>query len=156
MLTILHFSCVWDQLSNMSISPLLFCNVFDMCILLLILWRNPDQHTDFFPFSNFSLTTVLWNWCYKPCTYSFGEGNGNPLQGSCQKNPTDRRTQWAMVHGVAKSWTWLSGWACACTHTHMWTHTHTHAHAHTHTLFCRTHNRVLKWLLTWHVPPLDP
>ena len=29
-----------------------------------------------------------------------GEGNGNPLQYSCEKNPTDRGTWQATVHGV--------------------------------------------------------
>ena len=33
------------------------------------------------------------------------EENGNPLQYSCSENPMDRGTWWAMVHGVAKSWT---------------------------------------------------
>ena len=28
-----------------------------------------------------------------------GEGNGNPLQYSCQENPMDRGTWWATVHG---------------------------------------------------------
>ena len=37
-----------------------------------------------------------------------GEGNGNPFQYSCLKNPMDRGAWWAIVHGVAKSWTWLS------------------------------------------------
>ena len=34
-----------------------------------------------------------------------GEGLGNPLQNSCLKNPMDRGAWWAIVHGVAKSWT---------------------------------------------------
>ena len=34
-----------------------------------------------------------------------GEGNGNPVQYSCLKNPMDRGTWWATVHGVAKSQT---------------------------------------------------
>ena len=38
-----------------------------------------------------------------PCRW-----NGNPLQYSCLENPMDRGTWWAAVHGVAKSWTWLS------------------------------------------------
>ena len=38
-----------------------------------------------------------------------GEGNGNPLQYSCLENNMDRRAWWAKVHGVAKSWTQLSG-----------------------------------------------
>ena len=37
-----------------------------------------------------------------------GEGNGNPLQGSCLENPMDRGTWQATVHGVAKSWARLS------------------------------------------------
>ena len=45
---------------------------------------------------------------------SLGEGNGNPLQYSCLENPMDRRAWWAVVHGVAKGWAWLSYWA--------WTH----------------------------------
>ena len=31
-----------------------------------------------------------------------GGGNGNPLQCSCLKNPTDRGAWWAIVHEVAK------------------------------------------------------
>jgi len=37
-----------------------------------------------------------------------GGGNGNPLQYSHLGNPTDRGAWWATVHGVVKSWTWLS------------------------------------------------
>ena len=37
-----------------------------------------------------------------------GEGNGDPLQYSSLENPMDRRAWWAVVHGVAKSWTRLS------------------------------------------------
>ena len=36
-----------------------------------------------------------------------GEGNGDPLQYSCLGNPMDRRTWWAVVHGVEKSQTQL-------------------------------------------------
>ena len=38
-----------------------------------------------------------------------GEGNGFPFQYSCLENPTDRGAWWDTVHGVAKSWTQLSG-----------------------------------------------
>jgi len=34
-----------------------------------------------------------------------GEGNGNPLQYSCLRNPVDRGVWWAIVHGVTKSQT---------------------------------------------------
>ena len=30
------------------------------------------------------------------------EGNGNPFQDSCLKNPTDRGDWWPTVHGVTK------------------------------------------------------
>ena len=33
------------------------------------------------------------------------EGNGNPLQYSCQENSMNRRTWWASVHGFTKSQT---------------------------------------------------
>ena len=33
---------------------------------------------------------------------SFGEGNGNPLQYSCLKNPTDRGAWQATVNGVTR------------------------------------------------------
>ena len=37
-----------------------------------------------------------------------GEGNNNPLQYSCLKNPMDGGAWWATVHGVAKSQTRLN------------------------------------------------
>ena len=37
-----------------------------------------------------------------------GEGNGNSLQYSCLEDSMDRETWQAIVHGVAKSQTWLS------------------------------------------------
>ena len=37
-----------------------------------------------------------------------GEGSGNPLQYSCLDNSMDGGAWWAIVHGVAKSWTRLS------------------------------------------------
>jgi len=37
-----------------------------------------------------------------------GEGNGNPLQYSCLKNPMEGGAWWATVHGAEKSWTQLS------------------------------------------------
>ena len=38
-----------------------------------------------------------------------GEGNGTPLPCSCLENALDGVAWWAAVHGVAKSWTRLSG-----------------------------------------------
>ena len=42
-----------------------------------------------------------------------GEGNGNPLQYSCLENSMDGGAWWATIHGVAKSWTQLSGFISA-------------------------------------------
>ena len=36
-----------------------------------------------------------------------GEGNGNPLQGSCLENPRDSGAWWGAVYGVAQSQTQL-------------------------------------------------
>ena len=36
-----------------------------------------------------------------------GEGNGNPLQSSCLKNPRDGGAWWAAIYGVAQSQTRL-------------------------------------------------
>ena len=41
--------------------------------------------------------------------FSHYDLNGNPLQYPCLENLMDRGAWWAAVHGVAKSWTWLSG-----------------------------------------------
>ena len=40
-----------------------------------------------------------------------GVGNGNLLQYSCLENSMDRGAWWAIVHGVAKSWSQLRNWA---------------------------------------------
>ena len=37
-----------------------------------------------------------------------GKGNGNPFRYSCLENPMDREAEWTTVHGVMKSWTWLT------------------------------------------------
>ena len=36
-----------------------------------------------------------------------GEGNGNPLQGSCLENPRDGGAWWAAVYGITQSQTQL-------------------------------------------------
>ena len=48
-----------------------------------------------------------------------GEGNGNPLQGSCLENPRDGGAWWASVHGVTQSRTqlkWLSSSSSSSLH----------------------------------------
>ena len=39
---------------------------------------------------------------------SSGGGNDSSLQYFCLENPMDRGVWWATVHGITKSWTWLS------------------------------------------------
>ena len=41
---------------------------------------------------------------------SSGEENSTQLEYSCLENFMDRGSWWATVHGVAKSWTWMSEW----------------------------------------------
>ena len=63
-----------------------------------------------------------------------GEGNGNPLQGSCLGDPMDRGAWWATVRGVAKSCTRLSN-----EHFLSAGHTNHFQQGHTHVLrgYCR-------------------
>ena len=59
--------------------------------------RELSDTTEWLPF-HFSLSCI-------------GEGNGNPLQCSCLKNPRDGGAWWAAVYGVTQSQTrlkWLS------------------------------------------------
>ena len=46
------------------------------------------------------------------------EGHVNPLLYSCLENPMDRETWRAIVHKIAKSWTWLKWLNKQHTHTH--------------------------------------
>ena len=39
-----------------------------------------------------------------------GEGNSNPLQCCCLKNPRDEGAWWAAIYGIAQSWTRLNDW----------------------------------------------
>ena len=54
------------------------------------------------------------------------EGNGNPLQYSCLENYMDRGAWWVTIHGVAKSYTRLSG--CHTTDYHTFTKKHLPVH----------------------------
>ena len=50
-----------------------------------------------------------------------GVGNGNPIQYSCLEHSMNRGAWWTTVHGVEKSQTWLSAWACARARAHTYT-----------------------------------
>ena len=55
-----------------------------------------------------SLESDTTEWLHFPFSLScIGEGNGNPLQGSCLRNPRDGGAWWAAVYGVAQSRTRL-------------------------------------------------
>ena len=70
-----------------------------------------------------------------------GEGNGNLLQCSCLENSMDRGAWRAAVHGVTKSWPWMS----------MHTHAHACMHTHTYTLFFFIHSSVHGHLGCFHI-----
>ena len=53
-------------------------------------------------------TLVMKQFNHAALTSTDGEGDGTPLQYSSLENPMDGGAWWAAVHGVAKSWTWLS------------------------------------------------
>ena len=60
-------------------------------------------------------TSLLWTPCIisnfhisEKLAFKIGEGIGTPLQYSCLENPTDRGAWQAAVHGVTKSWAWMS------------------------------------------------
>ena len=70
-----------------------------------------------------SIASPKFSLCEHPLTFQMvfhvfmkdpcGEGNGDPLQYSCLENPMDGGAWWAVVHGVAKSWTRLSAFTFA-------------------------------------------
>ena len=60
-----------------------------------------------------------------------GKGNGTPLQYSCLENPMYGGAWWAVVHGVANSWTQLSNF--------------TFIHFHALEKEMATHSSVLAW-----------
>ena len=69
-----------------------------------------------------------------------GEGNGTPLQYSCLENPMDGGAWWAAVHGVAKSWTRLSGFTFTF-----------HFHALEKAMV--PHSSALAWKIPWMEEP---
>ena len=72
--------------------------------------------------------------------YSFGEGNGTPLQYSCLENPMDRGAGWAALHGVAKSRTLPSDFTFIF-------------HFHALEKEMATHSSTLAWKIPWTEEP---
>ena len=69
-----------------------------------------------------------------------GEDNGTPLQYSCRENPMGRGAWWAAVHGVEKSWTWLSDFTFTF-------------HFHTLEKEMAAHSSILAWRIPGTVEP---
>ena len=102
----------------------------------------------FAPFPGLQCTTPVWSFHSKTfcsdCGHTYfhgkwqgsanviGEGNGTPLQYSCLENPMDGGAWWAAVHGVARSWTWLSDFTFTF-------------HVHALEKEMATHSSVLAW-----------
>ena len=72
-----------------------------------------------------------------------GVGNGNLLQYSCQENPMERGA-WSGVHGITKSWTWMSDWAHICV-----TRDNLQTVAHLTCVTCNGFSLVSKWNWRW-------
>ena len=67
-------------------------------ILLLAHWRGKVTSVLLRKWQQQPKATFLWSF----------SGPLEKSQTSCLENPIDRGAWWAAVHGVAKSWTWLS------------------------------------------------
>ena len=67
-------------------------------------------------------------------------GNGTPLQYSCLENPMDGGAWKAAVHGVARSWIWLSNFTLFF-------------HCHALEKEMATHSSVLAWRIPGMVEP---
>ena len=85
---------------------MLYCPLLANCgmqqTLSMLNWCKSEHVTPTKPIRSFSenFSTYLEG--------EFGEGNGTPLQYSCLEKSMDGGAWWAVVHGVAKSWTRLS------------------------------------------------
>ena len=87
----LHF---YQQRMSIPISPYLQQHLLFPSFLITAILEGAKQY----------LIMVLIYICLMT---NDGEGNGNPLQYSCQENPMDRGAWWAAVHEVTKSRTRL-------------------------------------------------
>ena len=97
---------------------------FYSCELFRILERQPPE----------------WYSLQGQCKYSFGEGNGTPLQYTCLENPMDGGAWWAAVHGVARSQPRLSDFTFSF-------------HFHAVEKEMATHSSVLAWSIPGTVEP---
>ena len=107
--------CLWDSLLGEALP-------YEMHDISYVQFKNNTNEYTCKAETNSSLGASLWltdkeaacqcRRCgFDPGSgWSPGGGNGNPMQYSCLENPMDRGAWQATVHGVAKSWTWLSNY----------------------------------------------
>ena len=77
--------------------------LFGDSLILFLTYKTPHVNMIFLPLQYNKKVLYL-----QKTIALLGEGNGTPLEYSCLENPMDGEVWWAAVHGVAKSWTWLS------------------------------------------------
>ena len=58
------------------------------------------------------------------------EGNGTPFQYSCLENPRDKGAWWAIIYGVAQSWTRLKRLSSSSSSSFLYSATLTSMHDH--------------------------
>ena len=111
----LHFQNVWRS----NTSQHLHCLPTGLSIIIICLIYYPilvtSSHASTHPHVVHSLQRNQTETFKIPSMY-YGEGNGTPLQYSCLENPMGGGAWWAAVHGVTKSWTWLSDFAFTFMH----------------------------------------
>ena len=107
-----HISCIGTQFLATGPPKKSLDICFDSCISWLFYPQWNSQVTQWWrirlPRQETQVQSLGWE-------KSPGVGNSNPLQYSCLGNAMDRGAWPATVHGVAKSWTWLSMHSCVPT-----------------------------------------
>ena len=87
---------------NMSILPKFICRLNSV----------PIKITKGFVFFFLLFAAGCFSKIYTEMQRIFGERIVNQLQHSFLEIPMERRAWQSTLHDVAKSWTWLSDWAC--------------------------------------------
>ena len=118
--TVFYLECIpfeFTSIMILFISRISNCFFFTLAVNCLSLFCNMFLHViHSFTFvggfpsgsvKNLPAIQETWVWALGSGR-SPGEGNGNPLQYSCLENSTNRGAWQGTIHGVTKSWTWLS------------------------------------------------
>ena len=105
-LFILHKPCTLrSTLSESNIYSHLLWFVFAWCIFLFHSFQPTCVSKVAFLYTTYSWVLILIHSDSLLLMGDRGEGNGIPLQYSCQENLVDRGAWWAAVQRVAQSWT---------------------------------------------------